>query len=113
MKTHFKFAILLITCISLSACNATDIGAYESGVKITQGDLKKILNDGDKEKVLSLIGEPTRKEYRNNIDIWFYDYKKIRHIGKNISTSSVFEFDKEKIIRHYETTTKDTNGLLN
>lgn len=114
MKRNLTIALAISSSLVLTACNITDIGAYESGVEVTQENIKQIENGGNKNAVVTAIGEPMRKEFKKGIEVWYYDYTKIRHLGGNVSVTKVFEFKDDTLVKHYETgnTSKTGNALL-
>jgi len=115
MKIAHIIAALSFT-LSVTACQmTTDIGAYETGVFITQEKIHSlVVGRSTQNNVSDLVGHPMRKTQLGQSELWYYDYSKIRHIGNNVNESTVFEFNKQGILtKSYKTgTSKNTGNAL-
>lgn len=107
----------IILAISVSAalitgCTSTDIGAYKTGTEVTQEQLGNFkIGESTQTDITQTLGQPERKQALNDKEIWYYDFTKIRHIGANVSESTVFEFDKsKKLIQSYKTGSNGNTG---
>lgn len=114
MKRSF-LTILLITFF-MGCASIKDIGAYTEGTQITEAKMMEIKEGVSKKSdVEKLIGYPPSKQEMKNGEIWRYPYTKIRHIGSNISETTVFEFnEKGVVVKKYKTQgAASSNPLLN
>lgn len=113
-----KFKILTIALVlALGGCaTVSDIGAYKSGIEVTQEQYDSLTAGKSKEAdALAKIGHPSRKEQIGTTTTWYYDFTKIRHFGGNVNEATVLEFDKSGILRKkYKTgsSAKTGNPLL-
>lgn len=113
-----KKVLLAVSVAALFAtgCASTDLGAYKTGTEVTQAQLSGFqVGKSTQADVVQAIGQPARKQALGDKEVWYYDFTKIRHIGANVSESTVFEFDKSgKLLQSYKTgnSGKTGNALL-
>ncbi len=82
------------------------IKGYESGVKISEQDMKSVKT---LKEVVAKFGHPNEKEEIRGSLVYKYPYVLIPHFGSNINEYTVFEFDKsDKVIDSYKTNKKGT-----
>lgn len=103
-----KFIVAVSCAAALSACGtAGDFGAYKTGTQVTDEQMQTFADKKTKQgDVVATVGQPQKKELLGAKEVWRYDYTQIGQaiIGKNISETTVFEFDKKGVLlSHYKT----------
>jgi len=75
--------------------HANPFGGPKTGVQITQAQMDAFeVGKATQDQVREAFGAPTRREQLGDTQVWYYDYAHIKHFGKNVQESTVFEFDK-------------------
>jgi outer membrane protein assembly factor BamE (lipoprotein component of BamABCDE complex) len=87
MKNYF---IILIVALFLSACNFKKVTNIHGVQFLNKKQEKLIVNQSNKNDILSLLGSPSSKSTFNN-DLWIYIERKTDH-------SSLIKLGKEKIL---------------
>ena len=96
MKRIFGVALF---SLMLVGCGSIDIGAYETGVEVKAEKLATFKPGITKQKEIeATLGHPSRKENGKGKETWYYDYSKIRHLGANVSESTVFIFNDADVL---------------
>lgn len=94
-----RFLGVAVFSIILVGCGSVDIGAYETGVEVTSEKLASFKPGVTRQKEIeAALGHPSRKENGRGKETWYYDYSKIRHLGSNISESTVFTFNDADVL---------------
>jgi hypothetical protein len=79
---------------------------YESGLKISESDMKK---PKTRKEVIEMFGHPNEKEELRGVLLYKYPYVRMPVLGGTINEFTVFEFDKkDKVIQAYKTNKKST-----
>ena len=82
------------------AAQANPFGNHVTGTEITQKQLDAIeVGKATQDQIRDAFGAPTRREQLGDTQVWYYDYAKIKHFGKNEQTSTVFEFGKDGVLK--------------
>lgn len=93
------FALVFALLLPVGTVGAIELGAYKTGTEITQEQLDKfVVGKSKKADVTAEVGHPNRREQLGDNQVWYYDFTKIRHIGKNVSEATFFEFDKAGLL---------------
>lgn len=124
MKVFNK--VIAVSALMLSITGCQQIGQttsgldYSTGVNVTPAQLSTLAdNKSTKADVVRLVGEPGNKSEVGGNEIWSYGYTYIPGVPftgkKNVSETTVFEFDKKGILlKHYKTNSnaQASNALL-
>ena len=97
-NTAIALALLLAAPLALStpAAHANPFGGAKTGVEITQKQMDAFeVGKATQDQVREAFGAPTRREQLGDTQVWYYDYAHIKHFGKNVQESTVFEFGKD------------------
>ncbi|WP_421556768.1 hypothetical protein [Pseudomonas kitaguniensis] len=94
---------------------------YTTGVNVSTAQMANFTDKKTtKDDVVSALGQPGNKSEVAGNEIWSYGYTFIPGVPftskKNVSETTVFEFDKRGVLaKHYKTgaNTQNTNPLLN
>lgn len=116
----FGIKVLSITAMLLLAngcAKIQDLGAYTTGTEVSQSAMNSFVDGKTKQKdVIAAIGHPNDKSQLGKVEIWKYNFTKIRHVGGNVSESAVFEWNSKGVLKsHYKTngtSGKTGNALL-
>jgi len=109
---HLSRGVLTIAMIaSLAACGTVpgldDLGAMKTGTQISEAQMSQVVNNKTTQaELIALVGHPNRKNQAGGKTIWSYDFTQIGQaiIGRNISETTVFEFNaKGVVVAHYKT----------
>lgn len=114
-KTIYAPMAILLLSVVTGCAQVGDMGAYKTGVEVTQAQMDSLKPGSSKDDVFKSVGGPARKDQVNGVETWYYDFSKIKHFGGNVSETTVFEFDKAgKLIKSYKTgnNQKTGNALL-
>lgn len=108
-----KILVAFVLGLVLAGCAASDIGAYTTGIFVSDEKMEQlVVNKSKKSDVETIVGHPPRKTMVGKNEIWYYDYQKIRHIGSNVNEATVFEFNpKGVLIKKYKTAGSAANPL--
>ncbi len=101
-NTHLLLAMLLATSIALSISTATanPFGAYTTGTEITQAQMDAAeVGKATQDQIREAFGAPSRREQLGDVQVWYYDFVKIKSFGKNIQEATVFEFGKNGVLK--------------
>lgn len=121
-KKAFVIAALFV---AVSGCaQIAKVGApldYTTGVSVSAAQMSTFVDKKTtKNDVIEALGQPGNKSEVAGTEIWSYGYTFIPGIPftskKNVSETTVFEFDKRGVLsKHYKTAanTQSTNPLLN
>jgi outer membrane protein assembly factor BamE (lipoprotein component of BamABCDE complex) len=121
-KKAFVIAALFV---AVSGCTQiAKVGApldYTTGVSVSAAQMSTFVDKKTtKNDVIEALGQPGNKSEVAGTEIWSYGYTFIPGIPftskKNVSETTVFEFDKRGVLsKHYKTAanTQNTNPLLN
>lgn len=110
--------IIAATAVLTTGCSSmmtTEVGAYKTGIEVTQEQLTALKPGSKQSDVVASIGHPSRKEMLGEKELWYYDFTKIRQLGGNVNESTVFEFSKAgTLLQSYKTGNagKTGNALL-
>jgi outer membrane protein assembly factor BamE (lipoprotein component of BamABCDE complex) len=113
-----RYFICVLLVASLTACGSVGnvLGDYEEGQRITDQQMRSFIDKKTtQDDVVAAVGQPNRKADADGKVIWYYDYQRIKSFGKNVNETTVFEFDKKKVlVLHYKTggTASSSNALL-
>lgn len=89
-------AALLCTTPALTHAFPLD---YKTGTEISKEQMDSLqIGKTTKQQVIEAFGAPNRREQMADSQIWYYDYNKIASFGKNVSESTVLEFDKAGLL---------------
>ena len=109
------FAIIALS-LAFSSAHAVDFLSHKSGVQISSGQFDALeVGKAKKADVIEAVGHPARKEQLGDNQTWYYDFTQIKTFGKNVSESTVFEFNKAGVlVEKYKTGNggKGSNPLL-
>ncbi|SQI41640.1 Uncharacterised protein [Leminorella richardii] len=97
---------LIATLSLVSGCaKMKDIGAYTTGTEVSQNVMNSFVDGKTKQKdVIAAIGHPNEKSQLGKVEVWKYNYTKIRHVGSNVNESTVFEWNSKGVLKsHYKT----------
>lgn len=94
---------------------------YTTGVNVSPAQMATFVDKKTtKSDVIGVLGQPGNKSEVAGTEIWSYGYTFIPGVPftskKNVSETTVFEFDKRGVLsKHYKTAanTQNTNPLLN
>lgn len=114
MKNIFAITTLMASAIIFTGCSSSPLD-YKTGTEVTQTQLEQFKPGATQQQIVSVIGQPGRKEAVGAKELWYYDYQKVGAFGGNVSESTVFEFDSSmKLIQAYKTgkAGKSGNALL-
>ncbi|WP_099545328.1 outer membrane protein assembly factor BamE [Stenotrophomonas maltophilia] len=98
----FILTLALATPLTLAAgpAHANPFAAHTTGTDITQKQLDELeVGKATQDQVREKFGAPTRREQLGDTQVWYYDYAKIKHFGKNVQESTVFEFGKDNVLK--------------
>lgn len=98
-------AIVAVLLLVGGCAKVKDFGAYTTGTEISQATMDSFVDGKTKQKdVIAAIGHPNEKSQLGKVEVWKYNFTKIRHIGSNVSESSVFEWNSKGVLKsHYKT----------
>jgi len=94
-------ALILAAPLTLSttAAHAGPFGDYTTGVEITQAQMDTLeVGKTRQDQVREQFGVPARREQLGDTQVWYYDYVKIKAIGKNIQEATVLEFNGQGVL---------------
>lgn len=97
-NTAIALALLLAAPLALStpAANANPLSGVKTGTEITQKQMDAVeVGKATQDQVREAFGAPTRREQLGDTQVWYYDFAHIKHFGKNVQESTVFEFGKD------------------
>lgn len=82
-----------------------DFGAYKTGTEVPQTVMDSFVDGKTKQnEVIAKIGHPNEKSQMGKLEIWKYNFNKIRHFGGNVNESSIFEWSSKGVLKsHYKT----------
>lgn len=97
-----KHMLALLTMVSLAAI-APSVHAqfltHKAGTQISKEQMDALeVGKTTKQQVLEAFGAPNRREQLGDVQVWYYDFTKIATFGKNVSESTVLEFDKAGVL---------------
>lgn len=98
----FILALALATPLAMTAtsAHANPFAAHTTGTEITQKQLDELeVGKATQDHVREKFGAPTRREQLGDTQVWYYDYAKIKHFGKNVQESTIFEFGKDNVLK--------------
>lgn len=98
----FTLALLLATPLAMTAPQAlaNPFAAHTTGTEITQKQMDELeVGKATQDDVREKFGAPTRREQLGDTQVWYYDYAKIKHFGKNVQESTIFEFGKDNVLK--------------
>lgn len=120
-----KLLSAAVLFVAVSGCqqiaNVSSPLDYSTGVNISAAQMSSFIDKKTtKNDVIKAVGQPgTKSEVAGN-EIWSYGYTFIPGVPftskKNLSETTVFEFDKRGVlVKHYKTgaNTQSGNALLN
>jgi outer membrane protein assembly factor BamE (lipoprotein component of BamABCDE complex) len=111
LKNKIRVSLTAICLVGLTACGTVpglaDLGAMKSGTQISAEQMASVIEKKTTQaEVVSMVGQPNRKIDAGGKTIWYYDFNQIGQgiIGKNISETTAFEFNKKGVVvAHYKT----------
>lgn len=81
---------------TVAPAQANPLSGVKTGTEITQKQLDAIeVGKATQDQVREAFGAPTRREQLGDTQVWYYDFAHIKHFGKNVQESTVFEFGKD------------------
>lgn len=94
---------------------------YTTGVNVSSAQMASFTDKKTtKDEIVGALGQPGSKSEVAGNEIWSYGYSFIPGVPftskKNVSETTVFEFDKKGVLaKHYKTAanTQNSNALLN
>lgn len=109
LASLFAAALLFTGCAKLQ-----DVGAYTEGAEVTTTKMDQIVEGKSKmADVEKIVGYPLNKKETKNGEIWYYPFTKIRHLGSNVSETTIFEFNKKgTVVKKYKAAGSGSNPLL-
>lgn len=99
--TTLALALLIATPLaaSFSPAQANPFGGYTTGTEINQEQMDSAeIGKTTQKQVSEAFGAPSRREQLGDTQVWYYDFVKIKHFGKNVTEATVFEFDKKGVL---------------
>lgn len=107
MKNNLCLAFAAACLLGLTACGTTDFGAMKTGTQVSAAQMAELVDGRSKQAdVVAAVGHPNRKSQVGAKEVWYYDFSQIGQaiVGRNISESTVFEFNaKGVLVSHYKT----------
>lgn len=94
-------ALILATplAVSTTSAHANPFGGYTTGIAITQQQMDTLeIGKTTQDNVREKFGAPGRREQLGDTQVWYYDYVKIKHFGKNVQEATVLEFNKQGVL---------------
>lgn len=111
-KFGVKVLSVAVMLLLFNGCaKIQDFGAYKTGTEVSQATMDSFIDGKTKQKdVVAAIGHPNDKSKVGKVEIWKYNFTKIRHIGSNVSESAVFEWNSRGVLKsHYKTNGSGSN----
>lgn len=98
MKKIILAAALAVPCL-IHAPSAEAFLNHTTGTEISQEQMDALtVGKTTRQEVTEAFGAPARREQLGDTQVWYYDYSKIATFGKNISESTVLEFDSKGVL---------------
>lgn len=97
----FALALILATplAVSTTSAHANPFGAYTTGIEITQQQMDALeIGKTNQDHVREMFGAPGRREQLGQTQVWYYDYVKIKHFGRNVQEATVLEFNSQGVL---------------
>jgi outer membrane protein assembly factor BamE len=101
-NTALALALILATLMIyvIPSVSANPFGAYTTGTEITQAQMDAAeVGKTTQDQIREAFGAPSRREQLGDVQVWYYDFVKIKHFGKNIQEATVFEFGKNGVLK--------------
>lgn len=111
LKQLSRGSLVVAAITILAGCGTVpgldNLGAMRTGTQISDVQLRQVVNNKTTQsEVVALVGHPNRKSQAGGRVIWSYDFTQIGQaiIGRNISETTVFEFNaKGVVVANYKT----------
>ncbi|NHZ34522.1 hypothetical protein [Massilia rubra] len=111
LKNKIRICLTVICLASVTACGSvkglSDFGAMKTGTQISAAQMASVIDKKSTQAdVIAVVGQPNRKTEAGGNTVWYYDFTQIGQaiIGKNISETTAFEFNKKGVVvTHYKT----------